>query len=110
MDSDAEPEDGGLFHYGKITVPLRITLKELSFPQPVTPIKTDKSSSGGIVAANYIQKRSKAMDKIFYLMKEWVKQKDLFLYWKPGIQTWGITSKNITHHITINKYSQPIYI
>ena len=77
------------FYNDKIAVPLRITPNELTFPQIRTSIKTDKSASEGIVADNFRQKRSKAMDMIFYLMKDRVKQKDLFVYWKPGSQKHG---------------------
>ena len=56
MASAAESEVGELFHNGKISVPLRVTFKELSFPQPPTPIKTDNSADEGIVTATVIQK------------------------------------------------------
>ena len=39
VDSVAKAECGGLFHHGKASVPLRITLGELSFNQPRTLIK-----------------------------------------------------------------------
>ena len=37
-------------------------------------------------------------------MKDRVKQKDFFVYWKPGSQNMGVISKNMTHHITIGKF------
>ena len=43
-------------------VPLRITLHELGFTQPPTPIKTDNSAAERFVIATVNQKRSKAMD------------------------------------------------
>ena len=79
MASDAEAEVRGIFHNGKTALPLRITLNELGFPQPPTPIKTYNSSAEGIVTATVRQKRSKAMDMRFYCMKDRVKQKYLFV-------------------------------
>ena len=76
--SAAEEEVGGLFRSGKTAVPLRITLHELGFTQPPTPIKTDNSAAEGIVTATVRQKRSKAMDVRFYWMKDRVKQKEVF--------------------------------
>ena len=53
--SAAKAEVGGLFHNGQTDVPLLITLHELGFPQPLTPIKTDNSSAEGIVPATVRQ-------------------------------------------------------
>ena len=94
--SAAKAEVGGLFHNGQTAVPLRITLHELGFTQPPTPIKIDNSSDEGIVAAIVRQKRSKAMDMRFYWMKYRVKQKYFFVYWKPGSQNMG--DYFIEHH------------
>ena len=49
--SASEAEVGGLFHNGQTAVPLRITLYELGFTQPPTPIKTDNSVDKGMVSA-----------------------------------------------------------
>ena len=66
--SGAKAEVGGLFQNGKTAVPLRITLHELGFTQPPTPIKIDNSAAEGIVTATVRQKRSKAMGMRFYWM------------------------------------------
>ena len=47
--SAAKAELGELFHNGQKSVPLRITLKELDFYQPPTPIKTDNSTAECII-------------------------------------------------------------
>ena len=54
--STAESELGGLFHNGKKASPLRITLKELGFPQPLTTIKTDNPTDEVIVTATVRKK------------------------------------------------------
>ena len=100
MASAAESEVGGLFHNGQKSVPLRITLHELGFTQPPTPIKTDNSAAKCIITAIVRQKKSKAMDTRFYWMKKRVKQKDFFVYWKPGSQNMGncFTKHHPPHH------------
>ena len=45
MDFNAKAEDGGLFQNGIKAIPLRITLNNLGFPPPPTPINTDKSTT-----------------------------------------------------------------
>ena len=98
--SAAEAEVGGLFQNGQTEVPLIITLHELGFNQPPTPIKTDNSVAEGIVTATVRQKIPKAMDMRFYWMKFRVKQKDFFVYWKPGSQNMGysFTKHHPPHH------------
>ena len=61
----AEAEVGVLFHNGQTAVTLRITLHELGFPQPPTPIKKDNSTAEGIFATKVIQKRSKEWTRNF---------------------------------------------
>ena len=77
MASDAKAEVRGLFQNGQTAVPLRITLNELCFTQPPTPIKTDDSAAEVIDAATSGQEMSKAMDMQFYLMKSKLKLKNL---------------------------------
>ena len=89
MASAVEGEVGVLFHNGQTAVPLRTTLHELGLTQPPTPTKTDKYMAKGIVTATVGQKMSKATEMPFYWMKDRVKQKDFFVYWKPGSQNMG---------------------
>ena len=87
--SAGEVEVRGLFHNGQIAVTLIITLLELGFTQPPTPIKTDNSAAKGIFTAKVRQKWIKAMDMQFYWMKDMVKQKNFFVYWKLGSKNMG---------------------
>ena len=89
--SAAEEEVRGLFQKGQTAVLLRTTLHEVGSPQPPTPTKTDNSAAEGIIINKVRQKSSKAIDIIFYWMKERVKQKYFFIYWKPGSQPQGCT-------------------
>ena len=85
----AEAEVRGLFQNGQKTVPLRITPHELGFTLPPTQIKKENFAAKGIVTSTVRQKSSKAMYIRFYQMKDRVKQKDFFVYWKPGSQNMG---------------------
>jgi hypothetical protein len=49
MQSAAEAECGGLYMNAKEAVPMRITLEELNHPQPATPMRTDNSTTDGIM-------------------------------------------------------------
>ena len=91
--SAAESEVGGLFHNGKTAVPLIITLHELGFTQPPTPIKTDNYAAEGIGTTAVRQKRSNAMDMQFYWMKDRVKQKYFSFIGNQEAKTWGIISQ-----------------
>ena len=68
--SAAEAEFGRILHYGQTALPLRITLKEISFPLPQNPIKTDDSAAERIVTATVRKKSSKKMDMRFYCIKD----------------------------------------
>ena len=76
-------------HNGKTAITLLITLRELGFTQPPTPIKTYNSAAEGIVTATVRQKRSKAMDMRFYWMKDRVKQKDFLFIGKQESTNMG---------------------
>ena len=56
----------GMIHNGQTAILLHITLHELGFTRPPTPIKIDNSAAEGIVTSTVIQKSSKAMDMRFY--------------------------------------------
>ena len=56
MASAVEAEVSGTFHNGKTAITLRISINELGFPQPPTPIKTDNFTAEGIITATVIKK------------------------------------------------------
>jgi hypothetical protein len=60
--SAAESEVGECFHNAKSGAPLRVTLTELGHIQPLTPLRTDNSTTFGILNETMKQKRLKAMD------------------------------------------------
>ena len=85
--SAAKAEVGGLFRNGQTAAPLRITLHELGLTKLLTPIQTDKSASKGIATATVRQKRSNSMNMQFYWIKDWVKQKDFFVFGNQEAKT-----------------------
>jgi hypothetical protein len=89
MASAAKAKVGALFYNGQDALPLRMTLAELGHPQPPTPMQTDNSTAAGFADDTIKQKRSKAMDMRFYLIKDCIRQKQFLIYWQPGTQKLG---------------------
>jgi hypothetical protein len=85
LSSAAEAELASLFHNGKEACPIRIILEELGHPQPPTPLQTDNSTASGISNDTVKQKWSKAIDMRFYWIRDRVRQKQFYIYWKKGI-------------------------
>jgi hypothetical protein len=89
MASATEAEVGGLFVNGQDAVPIRTTLEELNHPQPPTLIKTDNSTASGIANNTLKQRKSRAMDIRFYLIRDRVKKNQFTMYWRPGTENLG---------------------
>ena len=83
MSSAAEAEQIGIFHNAKVSVPIRKASTELNHPQPPATIKTDNSTSHGILTSTIRQKRPKAFDMNIYWVKDRIKRK-IFLFWDRG--------------------------
>ena len=100
MASATEAEVGALFHNAQDACPLRHTLEFLGHPQPATPIQTDNSCAEGIVNDTVKQRRSKAVDMRFYWVRDRVKQKQFYVYWKKGESNWSDywTKNHATSH------------
>ena len=73
--SAAESELGLLFHYGKTTIPLSTTLKELRHQQTQTHIEVVNST---------MKQKYKSMEMRFYWVKYQTRQGHFFIYWGPG--------------------------
>ena len=109
MSSATEAEVGALFHNAQEACPIRTTLEFLGHPQPPTPIRTDNACADGIINETVKAKRSKAMDMRFYWVRDRVKQKQFYVYWKPGKTNYGdyFTKHHPTPH---HRVMRPIYI
>ncbi len=66
MSSAAEAKLGALFINAKTAVSMRQTLKELSHPQPPTPIQTDNKTANDLLTNKIMPKALKAMDMHFH--------------------------------------------
>ena len=71
--------------YAKYACMLRTTLSEMGHPQPATAIQTDNAVASGIANDKVKQRRSKAIDMRFYWIKDHVKNGELLIHWRQGI-------------------------
>jgi hypothetical protein len=100
MSSAAEAEMGALYETAKELVPIRLTLEEMGWKQPITPIQTDNTTAAGVVNNTIIPKKSKSMDLRFWWLKCRESQQQFRYYWAPGCNNWGDYS---------TKHHPPIY-
>jgi hypothetical protein len=105
----AESEVGGCFQNAQSDTPLRITVIELGYKKPATPLRTDTSTAFGIVNETIKQKRSNAMDMRYRWLTERVRQKQFDVYWRPGHENLG--DYHTTHHSAQNnKYMRGLIL
>ena len=100
MSSAAEADMGALYETAKELVPIRLTLEEMGWKQPITPIQTDNTTAAGVVNNTIIPKKSKSMDLRFWWLKCRESQQQFRYYWVPGRNNWGDYS---------TKHHPPIY-
>ena len=65
-------------------VPIRTTLEEMKWPQPLTHVQVYNSNTTGISNRKIKQKMSKAFDKRFLLICDRIYQKQFNVYWQKG--------------------------
>jgi hypothetical protein len=80
----AEAEFGALFVNAKEVTVTRTTLSEMGHKQDAINLKTDNTTADGIINNTVQQKRSKAMDMIFYWVKNRVEQDQFNFGWATG--------------------------
>jgi hypothetical protein len=61
-------------------------LEEVGHPHPATSMETDNTTVTGNINGTILKKHTKAMDMIFYWIKDRVKQGQFNLYWGPVYQ------------------------
>ena len=82
--SAAEAELGALFINAKEAKILRLTLEEMGYPQPRTPIHIDNTTVTGIVNSTIKRQRSRAMEmRYFWLLDQEAQEIFDFIY-HPG--------------------------
>jgi hypothetical protein len=87
--SAAESEVGACFQNAHSGAPLRVTLIELRYKQPATPLRTDNSTSFEILNETIKQKRSKSMDTRYHWLTDKVHEQQFDVYWGPGCEKLG---------------------
>ena len=109
MSAASEAECGAAFINAQDAVPTRITLEELNWKQPPTPLKTDNNTASGIMNKTVKQRKSKTMDMRFYWLQDRVQQGMFRVYWGPGIENLAdyFTKKHPPSH---HKKVRPIYL
>ena len=71
--SAMENEVAAIFYNVKEALPFRVTLAEMGYPQPPTPMEVDNETAIGFLKSTMKQKRSKAIDMRFYWVRDRVK-------------------------------------
>ena len=109
MASSAEAEVGALYMNAQEAVSIRQCLIEMGHPQPPTLMKTDNSTAQGILTGTIKQKRLKAIDMQFYLLKDRAEQGQFDIYWEPGKH--NLADYPTKHHLgTHHAAVRPIYL
>jgi hypothetical protein len=83
LSSATEAKVGACFHNAQDACPLFVTLKEMNWPQPPTPIQVDNSCAHGIINDTVKERRSKAIDMRFYWVRDRVCQGHFRVLWQP---------------------------
>jgi hypothetical protein len=85
LASATDAELAALFHNARHGVPLRTTLIEMGHPQGPTPIQTDNACTAEIVNEAAKQRRSKAIDRHFYWIRDRIHQGQFLIHRRRGI-------------------------
>jgi hypothetical protein len=89
VSSVAEAEFGALFVKAKEGTVTRTKNSEMGHKQDATELKTENTTTYGIINNKFQQKLSKAMDMLFLWVKDRVEQDQFNVGWAPGDTTMG---------------------
>ena len=110
VSSESEAETCGTSNNGKTSIGMQPYLITLDHKQPVTPLKTENSTTEGFVNSGMKPKRSKTWDMKLHWLRDKEVLDQLRLYWDRVTNMMLIISQNITLQFTIVKYKIGIYI
>lgn len=82
--SAAEAETGSAFINCREALPLRITLEEMGYPQPPTPVLLDNTTAHGFIISSIKQKRTRAMDMRYHWLRDREAQQQFKFHWAPA--------------------------
>ncbi len=109
MSSTAKVELGTLFINAKTAVSMRHTPKELSHPQPPTPMQTDNKTAHDLLTNKIMPKALKAMDMGFHWLQCCKAQGQFRYYWRPGTQ--NLADYFTKHHpASHHKANRPTFL
>jgi hypothetical protein len=81
----SEAEYAATFMNGQNSMPVKHTLADLGYPQGAVTIVTDNSTASGVANGTTKIKRSKAIDMRYHWTRDKVKQGEIEIIWRPGI-------------------------
>ena len=84
MASATEAELGGIFENCQETISIRTDLAEIGHPQQTTPVATDNTVANIIANGTAKQKTSRAIDILFNLFIEIIRQNHFHIFWEEG--------------------------
>ena len=87
--ASSEAETAGLFINGQAGVPTRLTLTDLGYPQPATPIISDNTTAIGFANNSVRLKRSKAIDMRYHWIRDRVARGEYSVAWGPGAENFA---------------------
>ena len=88
---------------------MRQALIEMGHSQGPTPLQFDNKSALGILCDSVNAKRSKAMDMRFYWLRDRIRQKQFYAYWKRGTLNYAdypTKAHPTKHHVSV----RPTYV
>ena len=107
VSSAAEAEYAAVFTVGQEAEPIRVTLEELGYPQPATPITCDNQCAVGLSLDILKQKRSKAVDMRFHWIRDRVRQGHFTVNWQPGatnLADFFTKAHSVDHHKKVRSW------
>jgi hypothetical protein len=105
--STAEAKLGALFLNCKPATIFCLTLEEMGYPQPPTPINCDNSTAIGIANNTVKRRQSRSMEIQFFWVADAVSQKKFDIEYFPGKESLAdYQSKNHTgaHHVAVHPW------
>ena len=82
MESSTEAELGGLYENCQKLTSKRTALAEMGHQQPPTPVATYNTAENSIVNGTEKQKISRAIDMIFYWVRDRIRQNHFHIFWE----------------------------
>ena len=84
MSAALESKIAGAFVNAKLAMPERIFLLKMVHPQPVTPLEIDITTACGALTKQLMPKHPKAIDLIFFWLRDHANQNQFHLCWNKG--------------------------